>query len=176
MSQGNMRLGTLLVIVALIGVGAWLVLRDDGDSSDSSVAASIATEDTLRTRAAEDGAPIYWAGPQAGTELELSVPEDGRTYIRYLTGGAEPGDPRPDFLTVGTYEFAEPVPALEELSESGGGVQRSVPGGGIAYFNREAPESVYLAYPGIEVQIEVYDPDPERAKNLVTSGQIVPVS
>jgi hypothetical protein len=104
------------------------------------------------------------------------VPEEGRTFVRYLTEGAEPGDPRPDFLTVGTYAFPGAVESLQELAGEAGGVERSAPGGGVVYFNRDQPQSVYLAYPGMDIQIEVYDPDPVRAKNLVTSGQIVPIN
>ena len=41
--------------------------------------------------------------------------------------------------------------------------------------NRKTPTSVYVAYPGSKVQIEVFDPDPARALRLVTSGHIQPV-
>jgi hypothetical protein len=34
---------------------------------------------------------------------------------------------------------------------------------------------VYLAYPDVDLQIEVFDPTGGRARQLVTSGQIVPV-
>ena len=68
-----------------------------------------------------------------------------------------------------------PQRALEDLARKPGGVQRSAPGGGVVYFNRDVPNSVYLAYPGQEVEIEIFDPDPARAKELATSGAIVPV-
>ena len=103
------------------------------------------------------------------------MPEEGRTYVRYLTEGAEAGEPQPDYLTIGTYAFAEPIPALEELADKPGGVQRRAPGGGVVYFNRDGGSSVYLAYPDQEIQIEVFDPDQARAKELATSGAIVPV-
>ncbi len=164
----------------LAAIATW-VLGGCGGGSDSTssesetVSAEIVNAEGLKERSEDEELPIYWAGEQAGTELELSVPEEGRTYVRYLTGGAQAGDPQPNFLTVGTYAFAEPIPALEELAKKPGGVQRSIPGGGIAYFNRKGPTSVYVAYPGQEVQIEVFDPNPARAKQLATSGAIVPI-
>lgn len=178
-NRGQLRLAAVLVALPLIAIAIWVIGGCGGgggaSSSESTVSAEIVDAEALKERSEDEEMPIYWAGEQAGTELELSVPEEGRTYVRYLTGGAEAGDPQPNFLTVGTYAFAEPIPALEELAEKPGGVQRSVPDGGIAYFNRNGPNSVYLAYPGQEVQIEVFDPDPKRAKELATSGEIVPI-
>jgi hypothetical protein len=38
------------------------------------------------------------------------------------------------------------------------GERASAPGGGLAVYNIDAPNSVYVAYPGSDVQIEVFDP------------------
>jgi hypothetical protein len=51
----------------------------------------------------------------------------------------------------------------------------SVPGGGIAVYSSSTPTNVYVAYPGSNLQIEVYDPSAERAQQLVTSGQVAAV-
>jgi len=170
----RVRLGAVLAAATAVGLLAWLLL--DGDSPSTSTGeAEIVTVDSLRETAATQGAPIYWAGPQDGAELELSQPEAGRTYVRYLTDGAGAGDPRP-FLTVGSYAFPSPVSALRRQGKQSDGVLATAPGGGTVYFNRDQPRSVYLAYPGVDIQIEVYDPDFQRALQLVNSGQIVPAS
>jgi hypothetical protein len=165
----------LVGLLAIVLATSLLAGCGGDDSDDSTVSAEIVDADALKERSEEQESPIYWAGELEGTEIDLSVPEVGRTYVRYLTEGAEAGDPQPDFLTVGTYAFAEPIPALEDLADKPGGVQRSAPDGGVVYFNRDVPNSVYLAYPDEEIQIEIYDPDPVRAKELATSGAIVPV-
>jgi hypothetical protein len=118
---------------------------------------------------------VYWAGEREGTELELSREGDDRTYVRYLTGGADAGDRRPDFLTVGTYAQDNPVATLRRQGDEAGAVLRRAPGNATVYFNRANPGSVYLAYPGVPVEIEVYDPNFKRALQLVNSGQIVAV-
>jgi hypothetical protein len=38
------------------------------------------------------------------------------------------------------------------------------------------PQSVYIAFPDKDEQIEVYDPDPKTAFALATSGAVVPIS
>ena len=66
---------------------------------------------------------------------------------------------------MGTYAYANAVSALEELSKKPGGVLASAPGDATVYFNRvHRGESIYLAYPGVEYEIEVYDPYPSKAR------------
>lgn len=160
------------VIAALL---VFWVLVDDNDPAETPAAASgaeIVSVESLRSAA--EATPIYWVGPPEGAELELSQPSPDRTYVRYLTGGAEAGDPRP-FLTVGSYKLADPVKALRSQGKGANGVLAKAPNGGVVYFERESPESVYLAYPGVNTQIEVFAPNFQQALRLVTSGRIVPV-
>jgi hypothetical protein len=173
------RLGALIAGAIVVALVAWLIFHDSGGGSDESAKPGeprAATAASLRESAAKLGSPIYWAGPQNDSELEVTESEGGeRVYVRYLTGDAEIGDPRPDFLTVGTYAFEDPVKALRRQSKQPGGELSTAPGGATVYVNSGRPQSVYLAYPGVEVEIEVYDPDPKTARDLVASGQIVPV-
>lgn len=172
----KLHMGVAVVGIAAVALVAWLVLRGDDDSAGSSSGdAEIVSVETLRDEVAGPGTPVYWAGEQADTVLELSRPEEERAYVRYLTDGAEAGDPNAAFLTVGTYVSPDPVGALQRQGKSSGGVLAKAPGGATVYFDRSQPRSIYLAYPGTGVQIEVYDPNFKRALQLVNSGQIVPV-
>jgi hypothetical protein len=171
-SKGGLRLRLAVAGLLTVGLIVWLALKDD-DSTNSSNGAEIVSVDSLRETATEQDLPIYWAGEQEGAELELSQPDGNRTYVRYLTGGAGAGDPQPDFLTIGTYASADPVAVLRRQGKESGGVLAKAPGGATVYFSRRQPQSVYLAYPGVDVQIEVYDPNFKRALQLVNSGQVV---
>jgi hypothetical protein len=161
-----------LVLALMAGCG--------GSGSDSSTQASgggreIVSPDSLRGTASEGTAPIYWAGERDGAELELSRPDEERTYVRYLTGDAKAGDMRADFLTVSTYKQPNAVASLRRQSRRSGGTIANAPGDATVYFDREKPRSVYLAYPGTPVEVEVFDPNFKRALRLVESGQIVAV-
>jgi hypothetical protein len=165
----------MLVAAALV---VWLLLDDSGSDDEtaaqaSSYGAEIVSVEALRGLAGE-GESIYWAGPPAGSELELSRPSGGRTYVRYLIGDAEAGDPRP-FLTVGSYRIVDPVAVLRKQGSRPGGVLATAPDDGTVYFNRQNPKSVYLAYPGEDIEVEVYAPSFQQALQLATSGRIVPV-
>jgi len=164
--------GLALALALLAGCG--------GSGSDStpptrSGAAQTVSADSLRETASEVASPIYWAGERKGTELELSQPDKDRTYVRYLTGGAEAGDKRPDFLTIGTYRQPNAVASLRRQGKRSGGTIARAPGNATVYYDRDNPQSVYLAFPAAPVEVEVFDPSFERALRLVDSGQIIAV-
>ena len=50
-----------------------------------------------------------------------------------------------------------------------------IAGKGLAVYRPSAVTNVYLAYPGVNYQVEVFDPAPERARRLVASGKVTPV-
>jgi hypothetical protein len=135
-------------------------------------AASLAT---LRALPGSLGHPVYWDGPRNGATYELTRTPDGRAYIRYLTGGAKVGSPLPDFLTVGTYVVPNAEAAVAAAAAQPGAVRLPLKGG-VAFYNRARPTSVYFAYAGSDVQVETYDPSASVARQLVESGAVKPVS
>lgn len=167
--------GAAVTAALLAGCGGSGRPDSSSSSSTSPGAAEIVRPDSLRETASEATTPIYWAGEQDGTELELSQPDKDRTYVRYLTGNAEVGDKRADFLTVGTYAQPNAVTSLRRQAKRSGGTLGNAPGNATVYYDRGNAQSVYLAYPGSPVEVEVFDPSFKRALRMVESGQIVAV-
>src|SRR3982751_3537850 len=101
--SGGQRTLLIVLVLALVGVIAIGVLHDDDEDVASPPSAAGATEPEIVTPAqladlaAESGEPIYWIGPRGGATYELTAGTDRPVYVRYLRGGAEAGDPRPDF-------------------------------------------------------------------------------
>ena len=114
------------------------------------------------------------AGTKAKSTNELTQTSDGRIYIRYLPAGVQVGDQRPDYLTVGTYPQADAMATLEKTAAKTHAETIELSSGGLASIDKTKPTSVYVAYPGVDLQIEVYDPSPSRARQLVTTGRIAP--
>ena len=168
--------GAVVAVALLAAFLIWLLLIRDGSGSAPAAVGPVAvSEDDLAALADEVGHPVYWAGPQDGAELEATRTEGGQVYVRYLTDGAPIGDESGEFLTIGTYPFPGVQATLEELADGGGALVNETPDGNLVVTNRDRANSVYIADPGQELQVEVYDPDPERAFTLVTSGGIVAV-
>ncbi len=137
------------------------------------VAPKLVTADQLRAFAAGEDGPVYWAGARSGSRYELTRTADGRVYVRYLPAGVEAGTTDAGYLTVGTYPQADAARTLEQTVSRRGAERVAVPGG-IAGILRGNPDSVYVAFPGVDAQVEVFAPD-GGARPLVEDGRVVAV-
>jgi hypothetical protein len=176
----------LLMNAALL---LWLVADDDDhESSPRTIEITAAavergpgtgpvavSEQGLRTLAAAFEQPAYWAGPRRGYKYSLRQKPDGEFYVRYLPPGTSAHDSSRNLLIVATYPRRKALAATEQKARTEGGILIKLAGGGVAYYRQDSPTNVYVAYPGSDYQIEVYDPSAERARRLILSGRIVPV-
>jgi hypothetical protein len=170
------RLGAIVAVIAGVALVGWLVLggSDSDDGGDSGDSREVSVEE-LQELAGSRERPVYWAGPQDGATYEFTETADGSVYVRYLTQGAEVGDPSPDFLTVATYPLENGYARVVAASQEEGAETEELSNDGLALVDADRPSSVYFAYRGEPYQVEVYDPSPERAVELVTSGTVQPV-
>src|SRR6266550_3574480 len=161
------RAGAVIVIAVAVGLILWLALRDNGDSTATNARAT--TQAQLRTLAASVRHPIFWAGPRPGYTYEFQKLTDGSIHIRYLPSGTQVGTNTP-YLTVATYPFVNTYSALKNLKGKNIVFIR-IPRGGIAEYKKQNPLDLHAAYPGVDYQIEVFDPTPGTARGLLASGQ-----
>ena len=182
----SVRIGAVVAIALAAAFVAWLIIGGNDASSSSpttgqtsttaAAAAPVAASPaTLRALADEVGHPVYWVGPRQNRTYELTRTSSGRIFIRYLPPDAELGNRSANYTIVGTYPVENALEVLQELSKQPGEESAPAPGGGLAVYSTSSPGNVYVAYPGSDVQIEVFDPSAKRALRLVTSGRIAPV-
>jgi hypothetical protein len=171
-------LNILLVVLSIALVAAvvlWLV-RDDDSSSAAAGEPAVVTASELSEFAAERSTPIYWLGERGDHSYELTDSSSGRVYIRYLTDGADAGDDRADFVTVATYSADNGVAALHEAaSEEDGAKLGKTNDGAVLLVDPASPNNAHLAYPGANLQIEVYSPVPGEALRLAARGAVRPI-
>ncbi len=161
----------LLVVGGLVLTG---VLAGTSRESPSPVAQEVSVQE-LRNIAASSDSAVYWAGPRPGRRIELTEVEGNNVFVRYLTGEAAAGDRRPAFTTVGTYAFDGAYREVQRRGKAKGMESRPAPGGGLATWSDKRPSSVYLGFPGSDLLVEVYDPDPRFARALALSAEVGPV-
>jgi hypothetical protein len=134
----------------------------------------VATAASLKALATSLGHPVYWAGAQPNTTLELTQTTDGRTFVRYLPAGAAAGDKAP-YLTIATYPLEDAYAATKASASGSASVTLTPVKGRIAVYANATATNVHLADKGVAVQVEVYDPSPAVPPSLVRSGAVVPV-
>lgn len=169
--------GGVIVIAIVIATVAAIASR--GGESESAPASPqpetrIVNEAELAERAAALGQPIFWAGPMQGTELELEELQGEGVRVRYVPEGTEAGKAPSEALTIGSYLLPNPREALETFASEPGSTARRREDGRIVVVDRERPTSVYFVDPEDTVQVEVYDPSPEKAMSLALSGKVGP--
>lgn len=166
--------------VAAVLIVVLLLRGDDSESpspspsSSAAFSARPATERDLSQLARELDFPIYWLGPsgEPGENYELTHTPSGRVYIRYIgDAGARTGPRR----TVATYPLRNGYVALQEAAKRSGHRLRELPDGGSMLAPPGAPRSVLVGYRGATYQVEVFDPVPGRARQLVAAGELRPV-
>jgi hypothetical protein len=121
----------------------------------------------LRKSAATLGSPVYWIGPRESTTYELRRGAQGNVLLRYLPDGARPGT-EGVFVTVGTYSIANAFEATRAFVAGGSFGSRPLTGGGLAVYRLAQPTNVYVVYPGLDYQLEVFSPEPGEALRLAT--------
>jgi hypothetical protein len=189
--SSGLRVGAVLAVAAAAGLGAWAFIANRGSESPTGAAGTTApvvaattttarpiapvglSAQGLRTLTASISQPIYWVGPKPGYLYELTRTGNGKIFVRYLPPGTPVGTKKATYLIVATYPFRGALKALEDLTAR---TRLTIPGGGIAIVDKSHPQSVHLAFPGVDNQIEVYDPSPARSLSIARSGTVRPVS
>src|SRR5690349_684405 len=176
----EVRIGAVVAVAVALGLVVWLVaIRGGGGNSSTKASATIAptaaSPDRLRSLAKDVDHPIYWIGPAANTTYELTKTGSGRIYVRYLTNGVPVGSKNPSYTFIGTYPFPDAYKALQGLAKNADDNSFPAPADGLAVYAKSVPTNIYLAYPGSNVQIEVYDPSPSHARSLIREGRVAPV-
>lgn len=166
-------LGLGIVVAAL--VVAWLLTRNGSTATPKADNhPTIVTRAQLERFAGTLDYPLYWAGPKPGFSYELTATQ-GRAWVRYLPTGVKAGDPRPNFLVVGTYKQSNSFADLRHAAKRSDSVSERISDGGLLVYSSSRPTSIYFSYPGVKYQVEVYAPSPETAHSLVVAGETTPV-
>lgn len=168
--------GALLVAIAAgVALGVLLPIGDQARTVPRPDAPRAVSPQDLRALPEKTGHVVYWAGTIPGTRLELTENRSGSIFVRYLTEGAAVGDERPAFTTVATYLTERAYQVTEGDARKRGNVSEEAPGGGIAVWSEKSPEHVYVAYPGSDYLVEVFDPTEGRARDLALAGDVGPI-
>jgi hypothetical protein len=185
--QPRIRLRAVIAFAVAAGLIAWAIIGN-GDNNSSPAAGQSTTPQSLpRVKGLGPVAlspsaisklsntwkePIYWAGLKHRYTYEVTRTSSGKVFVRYLPAGVRVGAKGGNYLIVATYPFPNAFNGLKAVSH---GRAIAIQGNGIALVDQTYPKSVHVAFSGINYQVEVYDPNPPRARKVATSGDIQPV-
>ena len=167
-----------VVVLIAVGLGLFFILhkstthKKGGGAKTSRIGPVLMTSSQLKTESRILSTPIYWAGPLKGYTYEFTRTTTGFLYVRYLPKGLRANAPGANFLIISTYPF---ISAYSGLKKAAHGAQIAGPNDSILLVNASYRKSVLIAWPGVDYQVEVYDPKPAIAATIAESGQVQPV-
>ena len=126
------------------------------------------TENELIDAVKKLGVDVYWAGPVDGAKYTLSAPAEGQVYLRYLPNGDGLTDTKPNYVVIATYTTADAFTATQAAGNQSNGVTFINNQGAAVYYNKDVPTNVYVAYPNLSYQIEVFSPIAATALDIAS--------
>lgn len=165
----------LVGIGVLAGIAAVVVLatRDGGSRPAAQGSSALLTADELRARVAASGKPAYWVGPRPGARYTFELRDDGSAFIGYVAHREDGPAAHP---VVATYPVRNAVSEVRAAGRRDGATVLRLPDGGIGVVTRDRPANVFVAYPGVAAQVEVFDPTAGAARAAVARGRVTPVT
>jgi hypothetical protein len=174
----SLRIAILVVVAALIGVGAWLAFGRSSNRNSNAAPLFNAIPPVsqsareLSNRALTLAQPLYWIGAKPGYHYEFSRNIKGYLYVRYLPKGVKAGEKPGKLLIVATYPLQH---AYKLLKKGAHGRVVSGKRGSIVWVRTNGPQSVYIAWPKVPYEVEVYSPNASKAAKIAESGQVTTV-
>ena len=166
----------LISVIATFGISSLFSNNSNSTSTEAKTGQIALSEQELKSVVMNLNTVIYWAGPLENAKYTLNVDEAGAAFIRYLPNGEGANDTEKKYLTVATYKVNAAFDAVKAAGNEQDGIGLITADGAAVYYNKNSASNVYLAYPGQDLQIEVFDPTPGRALQLVnTTGLLKPV-
>jgi hypothetical protein len=126
------------------------------------------TEKELISAVKQLGVDVYWAGPVEGAKYTLSAPAEGQVYVRYLPNGEGLTDTKPNYVVIATYATPDAFTATQAAGNQTNGVTFISSQGAAVFYSKDAPTNVYVAYPNIDIQIEVFSPIAQTALDIAS--------
>ena len=170
---------TALLMVAAFLAGSIITYSFTSSSTPTPVASTSTFTDVIAGKVAlteseliaavkKLGVDVYWAGPVNGAKYTLAVPADGQAYVRYLPNGNGLTDTKPNYVVIATYTTTNAFSATQAAGNQSNGVTFINAEGAAVYYNKDTPTNVYVAYPNLNYQIEVFDPIAATALDIAS--------
>ena len=184
LSKNQLGIAVLvLVLLVAVGLGVYFATKSSGKKGTGgttgkyhAITARIITAGQLKSEARTLGQQFYWAGPQRGYSYEFRRTVQGYIFVRYLPNGLHAGA-EGDFLDIATYPFTQAVAGIKDQAKKAknkGLNAKVIRGrdGSYIYVDPKRPRTVYMAFPGINVEVEIFGQSPVDAVRLARSGNV----
>jgi hypothetical protein len=175
------RFSVLTIVAVVIGYGI-AHFQDHATISSQNLALSTTgqvalTESQLITAVRDAKATIYWVGPQGDTRYLLTIDKTGSGIIRYIPISGAVSSATTITRTVATYSANGAYEKSVSVSTKVGTSTFQNADKSLVFYKNADTNDVFMAFPGKNFQVEIFDPVAGQALSLaVLAGQVRPVA
>lgn len=176
--QNNRRtvaIAAAIVVIVVAAIIAFAVGGNDSNKDSNATTQQVGLNaDGLKTAVSTLGRKVYWAGDEADNQYVLQTLANGQATVRYIPKGGNSNESQAIYRVIGSYPIKDAFGVTTKAGEAEGSVLITNADGSIVVYNKNKITNVYVAFPNVDVQIEIYDPS-GQAVALATSGRVVPI-
>jgi hypothetical protein len=167
---------TSVAITVAIGAFTFHLQNQKAWRADALAGKVALSQNQLQSLVAEESITAYWAGPRSGYLYTIDATVEERIYIQYIQENKNSSNVVANSRVIATYfakdGFARTVAAATRTGNTG----FRNPNGSVVFYAKNRNTDIYLAFPGKEVQIEIFDPLAGQALSLaVLQDQITKI-
>lgn len=176
--QNNRRtvaIAAAIVVIVVAAIIAFAVGGNDSNKDSNATTQQVGLNaDGLKTAVSTLGRKVYWAGDEADNQYVLQTLANGQATVRYIPKDGNSNESQAIYRVIGSYPIKDAFGVTTKAGEAEGSVLITNADGSIVVYNKNKITNVYVAFPNVDVQIEIYDPS-GQAVALATSGRVVPI-
>jgi hypothetical protein len=134
------------------------------------------TQPQLESLVAQESITVYWAGPRPGYLYSIDTTAKSRVYLQYIQADSNSKNVIANSRIIATYFTKDGFGRTVSAATRTGNTGFRNPNGSVVFYAKNRATDIYLAFPGKEVQVEIFDPLAGQALSLaVLQDQITEI-
>lgn len=131
------------------------------------------TESQLRDIVKREDVVAYWSGPQENALYSLVINNNHQVFVRYLPNGKGLDDTSATYRVVATYPQADAFTVTKAAGNQPNAISFVNGDGAQVFYSKTLSGNVYVAYPDVPFEIEVFDPADGVALSMATASDVI---
>jgi hypothetical protein len=162
-----MLIGISTIAITVLG-GALLLHNHNQESwrADALAGKIALSQSQLEELVTEESLTAYWAGPRPGYLYSIDSTVKDRIFLQYIQANKDSKNVIANSRVIATYYSKDGFARTVAAATRSGNTGFRNPNGSVVFYDKKRNTDVYLAFPGEEVQIEIFDPLAGQALSL----------
>lgn len=120
-------------------------------------------EKDLRALVVAKDLTVYWLGPEVGAKYLLNTSLVDGISLRVISTGTNSAGASEMYYEVGIWDEPDAFALTQKAALQPNGVGFINADGNAVYYDSRDPKNIYIGLKGADIQVEIFDPRPDKA-------------